>query len=158
MLVFLDVDGPLNPFAADEKPPGFVEHRFRLRGWSRKHPLRMWLNPAHGPALLAAGDVQLVWATTWNHQANTLVAPAIGLPALPVVDCANTGPGWKFDAVARYAYGRPLVWFDDDFGLYPAAREGFLARREGLVTELVSVDPRTGITDAHLATLRECVR
>jgi hypothetical protein len=29
-VVFLDVDGPLNPFAAKPKPPGFVEHKFKL--------------------------------------------------------------------------------------------------------------------------------
>ncbi|OKJ95736.1 HAD domain-containing protein [Amycolatopsis sp. CB00013] len=155
-VLFLDVDGPLNPFAAKPKPPGFVEHKFRIRGWSRRHPLRMWLNPGHGTALLdAAGNAELVWATTWGHQANTMVGPAIGLPTLPAVDCANVDSGWKFDAVARYAEPRPLVWLDDDFDLYPAARDAFLARRDGMVTHLVRVDPRTGITDVHLAAVRE---
>ncbi|MBM7775955.1 hypothetical protein JOD54_006159 [Actinokineospora baliensis] len=158
MLVFLDVDGPLNPFAAEEKPPGFVEHRFRLRGWSRKHPLRMWLNPGHGAALLDAGPAQLVWATTWNHQANTLVGPAIGLPPLAVVDCADTGASWKYGPVAAFAGRRPLVWLDDDFDVYPAAREEFLAGREGVVTELIAVDPRRGMGEEHLAVLRECLR
>lgn len=50
-----------------------------------------------------------------------MVGPAIGLPTLAVVDCANVDSGWKFDAVARHAGQRPLVWLDDDFDLYPAA-------------------------------------
>ncbi|GAA4422218.1 HAD domain-containing protein [Actinokineospora soli] len=157
-IVFLDVDGPLNPFAAKGELPGYVEHSFRLRGWSRRHRLRMRLNPAHGPALLAAAaGADLVWATTWGHQANTMVGPAIGLPALPVVECAQVGSGWKFAAVSRYAGPRPLVWLDDDFDLYPAARDAFLDRRRDAVTALVRVDPSTGITDAHLAAVREAL-
>jgi hypothetical protein len=160
-LLFLDIDGPLNPFAAKAgaKPPGFVEHKFRLEGWSRRHPLRMWLNPGHGAALLEAADhAEVVWATTWGHQANTLVGPAIGLSVLPVVDCANADSGWKFDAVARYAGQRPLVWLDDDFDMYPTARDAFLAGRAGVGTELVRVDPHTGITDTHLAAVRKHFR
>lgn len=68
-VLLLDVDGQLNPFAAgaDAKPPGFVEHRFRLRGWSRRRPLRMWLNPDHGAALLdAAGDAE-PWRFAWQR-------------------------------------------------------------------------------------------
>ena len=53
-LILLDVDGPLSPWAAPRhaKPAGYVEHPLRLSRWSRKR-LRIWLNPAHGPALLA---------------------------------------------------------------------------------------------------------
>ncbi|ATE54471.1 HAD domain-containing protein [Actinosynnema pretiosum] len=156
-VLLLDADGPLNPFAAgaDAKPPGFVEHLFRLRGWSRRRPLRMWLNPDHEAALLdAAGDAELVWATTWGHQANTVVGPAIGLPNLRVVECGSTGGGWKYDAVARFAWQRPLVWLDDDFDLYPTARDAFPAKRADVPTALVRVDPRTGLTEEHLAEVR----
>lgn len=76
---------------------------------------------------------ELVWASTWGHAANVTVGPALGLPELASI---NFVPGsvlgdrrWKFPAVARFARDRPLVWFDDDFGLYPAAREAFVAKR-----------------------------
>ncbi|GLY64662.1 hypothetical protein Atai01_12810 [Amycolatopsis taiwanensis] len=166
-LLLLDVDGPLSPWAApdDAKPSGFVEHRFRLPGWSRRRPLRMWLNPALGPALLelaAQAGLELVWATNWEHRANTMMGPAIGLPVLPVIEFPaglQPLPGrrftWKYGPVARYAAGRPLAWLDDDFDVYPTAREEFLDRRRAasVPTELVGVNPRIGITDDHLASV-----
>ncbi|CAM4410535.1 HAD domain-containing protein [Nocardia ninae] len=157
-LLLLDIDGPLNPFAAkaDAKPLGYREHKFKISGWSRRHPLRMWLNPTHGPALLqAAGPAELVWATTWEHKANTMVGPAIGLPNLPVIRFGDSGPAWKFPAVAAYARQRPLIWLDDDFGMYPTARDEFLSSRGDTPTTLISVDPRTGLTESHFAEIRE---
>ena len=151
-LLLLDVDGPLHPWAADQPPPGYVECRFRL-SWRRKQ--RMWLNPDHGRLLGDLADrtgIELAWASSWGHRANTTVGPAIGLPALPVVEFA--GPhadhhaGWKYPAVARFAYGRPLAWLDDDFALRPAAREKFLAREPA--TLLVPVDPSIGVTAGHV--------
>jgi len=168
-LILLDVDGPLSPWAArrDAKPDGYVEHRMRLPGWCRRKPLRMWLNPAHGPALLelaAQAGAELAWATSWEHQANTMMGPAIGLPTLPVVEFGDLTPRrgrtftWKFGPVGRFAAGRPLAWLDDDFDTYPAARDAFLAARADLTTELIAVNPRTGIDDGHLAELADWVR
>lgn len=171
-LLLLDVDGPLSPWAAatGAKPPGFVEHRFRLRGWSRRKPLRMWLSPSLGGALLGlAADpgLDLAWATNWEHQANVMMGPAMGLPNLPVVEFPaglQPLPGhvftWKFGPVARFAAGRPLAWLDDDFDAYPAARDAFLDRRRGdrLPTELVDVNPRIGVTDDHLAAVATWAR
>lgn len=67
---------------------------------------------------------------------------------------------WKYGPVARYAAGRPLAWLDDDFGVYPAAREAFLERRRaaGAATELVEVDPAVGITDEQLAAVATWAR
>lgn len=148
--MLLDVDGPLNPFAGSEDTRvGFVEHRIRLSRWNKRKVLRLWLNPALGPALLGMADrtgAQLAWATTWGHRANTVIGPAIGLPVLRVVEVGDSGGGWKFPAVERFAAGRPLVWLDDDFDLYPVERDAFLGRRVGVQTELWRVDPRVGLT------------
>jgi hypothetical protein len=159
-LLLLDIDGPLNPWAAvpGARPPGYVEHSFPVSRWRRRR-LRVWLNPRHGPALLdlaARTGAELAWATSWGHRANALVGPAIGLPRLPVVEFAgprsDTESSWKYPAVARFAYGRSLAWLDDDFGLYPEAREAFLSRREasGSRTLLVTVDPEVGLTAKDL--------
>jgi hypothetical protein len=157
-LLLLDVDGPLNPWAARTPPPRHVEHRFRVSRWGRW--LTVWLDPHLGPELLALAartGAELAWATTWGHRANGEIGPALGLPPLPVVEFAGpfaqSRPGWKFPAVARFAYGRPLAWLDDDFGLYPAARDRFLGRRraDGVATMLVAVDPATGVRAAQLA-------
>lgn len=165
-LLLLDIDGPLNPWAAtdESRPSGYVEHRVRLSGWSRRKPLRIWLNPRHGADLMRLAErtgVALVWATTWGHRANTVVGPVIGLPKLPVIEFAQPQSGdrsaWKYPAVARYAYGRPLAWLDDDFDLYPAARDEFQAKRQanGTATFLRPVNPRTGITTADLASVQD---
>ncbi|WP_443064246.1 hypothetical protein [Streptomyces sp. NBC_00525] len=42
------------------------------------------LDPRLGP-LLAALPCELVWATTWEDEANIDLAPRLGLPPLPVV-------------------------------------------------------------------------
>ncbi|GAA0601865.1 hypothetical protein GCM10010174_17330 [Kutzneria viridogrisea] len=159
-LLLLDVDGPLNPWAAKQgsHPPGYVEHRIRLSWWSRRRPLVLWLNPEHGAQLVALSErtgLRLAWASTWEHRANTMIGPFIGLPNLPVIEFAAhpDQSAWKYPAVQHYAAGRPLAWLDDDFDLYPAARDRFLAdrARDGLATELVQVDRHTGITAEHLS-------
>lgn len=105
----------------------------------------MWLNPEHGVELNRLG-AQLVWATTREHKANTMIGPAIGLPNLPVITfgAEQASSSWKYAAVDRYAAGRPLAWLDDDFDLFPTARDGFL-------------DPRTGITREHLTAVEKWI-
>ncbi|GAA2797633.1 hypothetical protein GCM10010452_27460 [Crossiella cryophila] len=161
-LVLLDVDGPLNPFAAkaDALPEGYREHRLRLSRWRREPQLRLWLNPDHGPRLIElAGHAgaDLVWATTWEHRANSQLAPLLGLPELPVIYFGEPvlDSVWKYPAVARYAHGRTLLWFDDDFDLYPRARDEFLAGRGDTPTELVRVNPRTGLGEPDFDHARE---
>ncbi|SNY41076.1 hypothetical protein [Paractinoplanes atraurantiacus] len=90
MLLFLDVDGPLLPFTHREtSPPGpahpprpFAPPETSARGHA--HPLLHRLDPADGPRLLALG-CDLIWTTTWMSDANDLIAPRLGLPALPVL-------------------------------------------------------------------------
>lgn len=161
-LVFIDVDGPLNSYAAKStrRPEGYTTHRLRPQGWEHaENPLRVWLNPEHGPLLLAFAaehDAELVWATTWMADANTMIGPEIGLPELPFIDyIAHPGTikGWKFPATAKYAVGRPLVWFDDDFELHHKARilSNWSETRRGLPTLLHHVDPRIGLTSLDLS-------
>ncbi len=123
-LLLLDVDGPLNPFAAkpERRPAGYTTHRMRPDGWDDRSlkPLRVWLNPSHGPALLAL-PYDLVWATTWRHDANTWIAPRLGLPELPVIDWQvnrtpdqDDGLHWKTRQCVEWAAGRPFAWVDDE--------------------------------------------
>jgi hypothetical protein len=118
-LLFLDVDGPLNPYAAqpERRPEGYTTIRAQVRPG---RPLRVWLNPSHGPALLALG-YDLCWATTWTAEANRWIAPVVGLPELPYVDFGSAllterpdGVHWKTAAIVAYAEGRPFAWVDDE--------------------------------------------
>lgn len=163
-LVALDVDGPLNPYAQkphrrDELPLPYKTLRLRPCGWERApKPLRVWLSERHGPMLCRFAvehGADLVWATTWEHDANRMIGPAVGLPELPVVEFGGhpgTVKGWKYPAVAAYADGRPLVWFDDDFQAvdHAQAKDRFLTVRRGVPTLLHHIDPRLGITQDDL--------
>lgn len=159
-LLLIDVDGPLNPWAAKphRHPEGFGTHRTRPTGWEQpwQKPLRVWLNPDHGPALLAL-PFDLVWCTTWSHEANEWIGPHLGLPALPVVewpeDQRESGSPywksepkvfWKTDPVVKYAAGRPFAWVDDDITDLDRA---FVAEHHTGQALLHHVDPRKGLLD-----------
>lgn len=129
-LLLLDVDGPLNPFAAEpsRRPDGYRTHRMLPAGWVARHaaegkrakPLRVWLNPGHGAEILGL-PFELVWATAWMHQANTMIGPHIGLPELPVIEWPRRfhqdpdGIHWKTRHVVAWADGRTFAWVDDEF-------------------------------------------
>jgi HAD domain in Swiss Army Knife RNA repair proteins len=181
-LLLLDVDGPLNPFAAKPfaRPGGYVTYRETAAGdWvsgrlvRRRQGYRVWLHPEHGALLRSLADetgLQLVWATAWTHAANERIAPAIGLDPLPVLELPPTDMvldgngrlrwrrdgGWKWPAVTAYAAGRPLAWLDDehDGADHAAARVAFDRDRAGSPTLLCHVDPRHGLLAGHLDRIR----
>ncbi|MEU6057190.1 hypothetical protein [Streptomyces sp. NPDC047097] len=166
-LLFLDVDGPLNPYAAqpERRPEGYTTIRVPRvtdsalesgRPWSSRKPLRLWLNPAHGPALLRLG-FDLCWATTWMDEANRWIAPVIGLPALPFVDFGEVlhrerpdGVHWKTDPLLAYADGRPFAWVDDE---QSAADETHVAAHHPAPALLHHVNPRLGLRDPDFTAL-----
>lgn len=144
-----------------------VAERERLRAagrpFKRAKPLRVWLNPAHGPALLDL-PVELVWATTWEQEANEWISPVLGLPALPVVywpeESARPaqeagGLFRKTRTLTDYAAGRPFAWVDDQITMtdwrwcatqYPAS------------TLLQHIHPARGLTVGDFATLDRWAR
>ncbi|WP_068059217.1 HAD domain-containing protein [Nocardia xishanensis] len=168
-LLYLDVDGPLNPFAAKphRRPEGYETHRLLPASWVARctemkphrkvKELRVWLNPAHGPKLLALADrFELVWATTWEHDANEWIGPRIGLPELPVVEWQTSkrfGPDLTFFKTAElveHAAGRPFVWVDDEM----TVRDRRYVEREHPGRALLHwVDPAKGLLDADFEAL-----
>ncbi|NEB04894.1 hypothetical protein [Streptomyces sp. SID13726] len=169
-LLYLDVDGPLNPYAAkrQQRPEGYTTLRVKPEGWlaqhpgvppSRVRPLRVWLNPAHGPALLRLADrYDLHWATTWTHEANTYIAPVLGLPALPVVTWPTLPAGgpegtfWKTHHLVTHAAGRPFAWLDDELDHRDRA---FVATHHAGPALLHRVDPRLGLREGDFETVAE---
>ncbi|MFF8916638.1 hypothetical protein ACF08M_25765 [Streptomyces sp. NPDC015032] len=123
-LLLIDIDGPLNPYAALTSrlvPDGYARHLTRPTGWDYGPPLPVLLNPEHGRALRGlAGRYELVWATTWKGEANAWIGPRLGLPPLPYIDWpsmhggAPGGTYWKTQYVVEYAAGRPFAWVDDE--------------------------------------------
>ncbi|WP_203841013.1 HAD domain-containing protein [Winogradskya humida] len=143
-MIFLDVDGPLIPLRAR---PG---SRPATAPGDGGNPLLDRLDPVEGQRLLGLG-CELVWATTWMHEANEIVAPRLGLPRLPVVDWPDEdddprdGLHWKTIALTRWADGRPFVWLDDE--TTGADRRWVAANHPGRAL-VHRVDPLIGLTNA----------
>ncbi|MFI8228142.1 hypothetical protein ACIGDI_04895 [Streptomyces sp. NPDC085900] len=115
-LLFLDVDGTLVPYRGARLPT-------TEEGWAAwqhaSNPQLSRMDPGHGPRLLAL-PCALVWATAWMGDADTVIAPLLGLPELPVAalpEAPQEYPAdvlnWKTAALVRVARGRPFVWVDD---------------------------------------------
>ncbi|MER5638495.1 HAD domain-containing protein [Kitasatospora sp. NPDC002227] len=138
-LLLLDVDGVLNPFAADVCPEGYREYAF----FPEEEPVRLCEDHGRWLATLA-GRFELVWATGWEDQANVFVAPVLNLPPLPVVRFppAPFDPAEKVPAIKALSGDRPAVWVDDAHT--PEARDW--ARSRSVPTLLVTTDPSRGLT------------
>ncbi|MFF6998848.1 hypothetical protein ACFY93_28370 [Streptomyces sp. NPDC008313] len=154
-LLYLDVDGPLNPYAAqpERRPEGYTTIRVALRPGT---PLRVWLHPEHGRALLALG-YELCWASTWMDAANRWIAPVIGLPELPYVDFTGAlfterpdGVHWKTAAIVEHARGRPFAWVDDE---QSPADDAYVAAHHAGPALLHHVDPRIGLREGDFEAL-----
>jgi hypothetical protein len=152
-LLLIDIDGVLNPHVGPgiEAGPEFEVHAI--------HNQIVRLNRMHGAwlhSLLAAYD--LVWATTWEEDANRLIAPAIGAPDdLPVIsfpDRDSLGWTWKLPAVRGYVQNRPAVWLDDDPG---EGAEEWAAQR-GVPTRLIRPNGYDGWRESELEELWTFVR
>lgn len=163
-IIALDVDGPCNPFHMGLKQlrrSGFRSIAWRddisYRAGSTWVPYsKLYLSARMGEALAAFSrrfDVELVWGSMWEHNANTVVAPAMGLPRLPWVDFhGHPSRAWKWEAMAEYAAGRPLAWLDDSFSHKARSRgmSGFDTSRRNLPTLLHEVSPARGLRPSDL--------
>ncbi|MEV0695437.1 hypothetical protein [Streptomyces sp. NPDC050388] len=171
-LLFLDVDGPLNPYAAkpEKRPDGYTTLRVPQDSGApeghrelslRRRPLRVWLNPEHGRALLRLG-YELCWATTWMGDANRWIGPVLGLPELPFVDFGDAllqersdGVHWKTPLLVDYANGRSFAWVDDEQSDLDQAYMTTHHRGCGL---LHHVNPRIGLSEDDFRTLADFAR
>ncbi len=165
-LLLLDVDGPLNPFRSHlSRLRGYTSHRMHPTAWmSRRSPdsrsarrgLRVRLHPSHGARLLAL-PFEPAWATTWMHEANSLIAPRIGLPGdLPVIEWPELfardpeGLSWKTRPLLDWAAGRPFAWVDD---MITPRDRAWVEARHPAPALLLRIDPRHGLRDRDFAAL-----
>lgn len=171
-VVLIDVDGPLNPYAAKatKRPEGYLTHRLKPKGFEYTKGLRVWLNPLHGPSLMAL-EADLVWATMWEADANKLIGPEIGLPELPFIDFGATKTGIyatenmnsikTYFKTPRIAYkmrkhfgGVPFLWIDDEC---TQVDEDFLKEACGVEVKAYYVDPKIGLTDKDFENIAEWI-
>ncbi|MEW9530957.1 HAD domain-containing protein [Microbispora sp. NPDC049125] len=155
-LLFLDVDGPLLPFGEDpQRAPGATAADSRLARLTCEVGSR-----------LAALPCELVWATTWEDEANAEIAPRIGLPRLPVVSWPDPSDGheredqwfglcWKTQTLVNWAGGRPFAWVDDE--ITDADREWVSTHHSGQAL-LHHVESYRGLADDDFAALDQWFR
>lgn len=92
-----------------------------------------------------------------GHDANTCLAPWLGLPPLPVVRWPDEDepPGllhWKTRPLVDWAAGRPFVWVDDEL---TEADRAWVAVHHPEPAFLHRVDHRDGLTEDDFGAVRE---
>jgi DNA-binding XRE family transcriptional regulator len=159
-LLLIDVDGPLNPYAASNNTINKFNRQNPARGY-KTHQIsgyKVRLARWHGAELKGlARAFDLVWATTWEQQANTEIGPRIGLPDLPVISFKDLpdqppAPGlyWKTSIIADYCKGRPFAWIDDEIS---HVDEQYITDRHTAPAKLMKINPATGLTPEHFDAL-----
>jgi hypothetical protein len=155
-LLFLDVDGPLLPFGEGPEYEGQnIAPDSRLARLTYEVGRR-----------LAALPCDLIWATTWEEEANTEIACRIGLPRLPVVNWPAPsgdheredqwfGLCWKTRALVTWAAGRPFAWVDDE--ITDADRDWTSTHHNGRAL-LHHVESYRGLGDEDFAILDHWLR
>jgi hypothetical protein len=152
--LLIDVDGPLNPYAQSNRQmrKGKQFAQYKLEGYT------VWLTRWHGEELNKLAETyELVWCTTWEHLANELIAPRVGLRQLPVIEwppgainAPANGRCWKTEHVVEWAQGRPFAWIDDDI---EEADQVYVAEHHDGPALLHWVSAFRGLTETDFTTL-----
>jgi hypothetical protein len=111
----------------------------------------------------ASGAAEIRWHSTWRAAAVTALAPALGLPAVPISvapEWAQTAAmWWKIPAARRVAEsGRRLVWTDDQLTLYRGdvlSEPDLTALDRWAGALLLATDARVGLTPDDLRRIEE---
>jgi hypothetical protein len=148
-LLLVDVDGVISLFGFEPRspPPG---------KWQIVDGVAHLLSATAGEHLRRlAGAYELAWCTGWEEKANEYLPHALELPErFPHISLASTVPTvqghWKLDAIDRYAGpDRPVAWIDD---AHEERCQAWAEARPG-PTLLITTDPPSGITEAHVEVL-----
>ena len=150
-LLLIDIDGVISLFGFDTSEPPAGRFQF-VDGIA--HFLSD--NAARHLQLLC-GHYEPVWCSGWEEKANEYLPQALDLPGpFPYL---SFGPArladeehWKLAAIDGYAGpDRPLAWIDDT---HDERTRAWADARPG-PTLLITTQPATGLTEAHVEKLLE---
>lgn len=110
-----------------------------------------------------SGAAEIRWHSTWRTAAVTTLAPALGLPSIPISIApewaASAAMWWKIPAARRVAEaGRRLVWTDDQLTAYRAdvlSEPELTALDRWTGSLLLTTDPQVGLTPDDLRRIEE---
>jgi hypothetical protein len=165
--LFLDVDGVLNAFQFDPNLATFTDFEDHEVTVDKGNGFRMIFDLCLSRSMgrrIATLPAEIVWVTTWEHNADLKIAHLLDLPrGLMVLDmpdgAAELGAAWKLDVVSRVvtAEMRPFVWVDDDMDTFRNEKESARRWAANLPVEnlLLSPDPRTGLTHGDFDAIKD---
>lgn len=154
-VVLLDVDGTLLTFADPENDisdPRVAWVGYEQGGIVRYNPaMPGWIHELHATA-------ELRWLTSWNSEARTRLAPALGLPDFEVDEAADFQDqqlDFKEAVVAHHLRaGRRVLWIDDEIPHGDRNDVLHLMGREGAGLFMVRTTLDDGLTEAHMLRIR----
>lgn len=137
---FCDVDGAIAPTG---KQHGRRYEVFHVGGWNGSALVDLDVIEAIR-WLLTIDAVDFRWCSNWEAEAPMLLAPALGLPDLPMAAPPSREGGWWKETTVRdhAATGAPFIWTDDEIDRIGGGRVDDL-RSSGLV---ISTSARFGLT------------
>lgn len=157
--LLLDVDGPINAYTARGAAlDGRTAHQATT---STGEVFTVLTRASDGSRLLETG-CELIWATTWEHAANTAIGPLIGLPELPVIEWAAKDKWnpqrlyWKttqiVDWMNRNRPGVPFRWLDDEV---TRRDRTYIEENSVKGSGILLISPKFGLEDGHFEVLKE---
>ncbi len=181
-LVLLDVDGVLNAVPVRARQHAWPDYRTGS-ATAEGRSFRITWSPTVVAAVRSWQELaDVLWLTTWGHDANASLRHLLDLPELPVAGTYDTVAGapdavgeahaalapaapdpltgrwWKFDVVRTLLRSEPdrrVVWLDDDLAGQTAVRDWMHAHARCL---LVAPHPASGLIAEQLRTVEEFLR
>ena len=178
VVIAMDVDGVLN-VSPDE---GTVTHDLHMpAGTLPKSPFlrgggltdltgKVHLRPEYGRWLNRLRErADLVWATTWEHAANTHLAPLLGIDPIPVgISTDRQHPrfgyvkngdsaAWKAEALDEAFPGQPLIWVDDSAWREVVGADVHARPWRESPYLVIAPDEKVGLTAEHMAQIEAFV-